>query len=180
MKVRLLTIVALTVFLAAPAVAQKVYIDWDNDVDFSALETFAWKETGQPSLEDGEPLMHKHIVDGIISRLETAGLTKSDDPDFFITYHGESDTEVRVDTTSMGYGYGRGWRWGYAGPSTSRAYTYESGTLIIDAWDGKTQQLIWRGTASRTFSDKPDKARKQIDKAINKIVKKWDKEYRKK
>ncbi len=65
------------------------------------------------------------------------------------------------------------------GPSTARAYTYDRGTLIIDAWDGETKELIWRGTATRTFSDNPDKAKKQIDKSIAKIVKKWNKQYRK-
>ena len=178
MRSRWIALTVLAALLAAPAVAQEVYIDWDDEFDFSTLETFAWKESGQPSLEDQDPFMHKHIVDGIVSRLEDAGLAQSETPDFYITYHGESETEVRVDTMSMGYGYGRAWRWGYAGPSTSQAYAYERGTLIIDAWSAETRELIWRGTATDTFSDKPKKARKQVDKAINKIVKKWDKEHR--
>ena len=99
--------------IAVPAVAQKAYIDYDSSVDFEALKTFAWKETGKPSLEDADPLMHRYIVDAIVRELKSAGLEQVDSsPDFFVTYHGESETQYSVDTTSYGYGYGRGWRWG--------------------------------------------------------------------
>lgn len=169
--------------IAVPAVAQKAYIDYDSSVDFEALKTFAWKETGKPSLEDADPLMHRYIVDAIVRELKSAGLEQVDSsPDFFVTYHGESETQYSVDTTSYGYGYGRGWRWGgygYLGPSTSTVRSYDKGTLIIDAWNGDKKELIWRGSATTTWSDNPDKARKKVDKMIAKIVKKWDKEFHK-
>ena len=118
----------LAALLASPAAAQTVYIDWDDTVDFSALETFAWKDTGLPSLEAAQPLLHEHIVGAVITQLESSGLRQTEDaPDFFITYHGETTTEVRIDTMDYGYAYGRGWRWGYMGPSTSRAYSYDRG-----------------------------------------------------
>jgi len=168
--------------VALPAAAQKVFIDYDKSVDFEALKTFEWVETGAPSLEKSDPLLHKYVMEQIINQLEAAGLTQVESgADFQISYHGESGTHVRVDTSSYGYGYGRGWRWGgygYRGPSTSEVRTYEKGTLIIDAWDGDSKELIWRGTATSTTTDNPDKARKKIDKAIQKIVKKWSKEHR--
>jgi hypothetical protein len=177
MKATLLTLLALTL-LAAPASAQKAYIDYDSSVDFNALKTFAWRDAGQPSLKDSDPLMHKYIVDAIVGQLETAGLQQvEDNADCYVTYHASASTEYSVDTTY--YGYGGGWRWGgfYGGPSTSTVRTYEQGTLIIDAWNGGTKEIIWRGSATATWPDDPAKARKTVDKMIAKIVKKWDKEY---
>jgi hypothetical protein len=180
-RITTLLVIALAL-VALPATAQKIFIDYDDSIDFGALKTFTWVETGAPSLERTDPLLHKYVMDQIIAHVEEAGLTQVESgADFLITYHGESETQVRVDTMSYGYGYGAGWRWGgygYRGPTTSSVRTYENGTLIIDAWDGDSKELIWRGTATSTTTDNPKKARKKIDKAIQKIVKKWSKEYR--
>jgi hypothetical protein len=60
------------------------------------------------------------------------------------------------------------------GSSSTTVSTYEVGTLVVDAWDPKTEKLVWRGTATNmTVSDNPEKMMKRIDKALAKIVKKW-------
>ena len=185
MKNALLAVAALAL-TALPAQAQKVYIDYDSSVDFSALQTFQWEDSAQPNLADSDPLGHKYIIHAIVSQLESTGLEAVEqDPDFYITYHADSSTEYSVDTMSMSYGYGGSWRWGgygYYGPAatTSTVRSYEKGTLIIDAWDPNSEELIWRGTSTATMSDDPARSRKKIDKGLAKIVKKWDKEYRKK
>ncbi len=61
------------------------------------------------------------------------------------------------------------------GSSTTRAYTYTKGTLIIDIWDAKSEKLVWRGSATATVKENPEKAAKQIDNVVNKMVKKWGK-----
>ena len=65
------------------------------------------------------------------------------------------------------------------GPSTTTSHTYERGTLIIDIWDAKTNKAIFRGTAEAVVKDKPEKEAKQIEKAVEKIGKKFDSMYRK-
>jgi len=184
MMKRTVILLAVLTIAAVPATAQKAFIDYDSSVDFDALETFAWRDSDQPSLQDTDPLMDKYIVDSIIGQLKSAGLKQvEENPDFFVTYHGESSTSYSLDTMSYGYGYGGGWRMGgyggyYGGPSTTSVRSYDEGTLIIDAWDGAKKELIWRGLATTTWSDNPNKARKKVDKMIAKIVKKWDKEHR--
>lgn len=183
MKKITLTLALALALIALPAAADKAFIDYDESVDFSALKTFQWVETGAPSLEMVNPLLHTYTKDQIIAHLEEAGLTQvEENADFLITYHGDSESEVRIDTQSYGYGYGGGWRWGgygYRGPSSSQVRTYETGTLIIDAWDGESKQMIWRGSASDTMTDNPKKARKRINKAIEKIISRWEREHRK-
>ncbi len=108
------------------------------------------------------------------------GMVEDDDnPDIYVTYHGEEWEEMEVSTTYYGYGYGTGWRaspyWGVISSSTTNVYTYPKGTLIIDAYDARTKQVIWRGSATGTIPEKPEKAASKIDRAVAKIAKKWEK-----
>ena len=58
--------------------------------------------------------------------------------------------------------------------STTTVSTYVRGTLIVDVWDAKTKELIWRGMAANiTVSDNPNKMATRIDKALKKMVDKW-------
>jgi hypothetical protein len=181
---RLTTVLALALALIAlPAAAQKVFVDYDESVDFTALKTFTWSDTGTPSLESTNFLLHRYIKDQIIAQLETAGLAHVEsDADFLITYRASPNGEIRADATGWGYKYGNLWIWsdyGYRGPVINETRTYKSGTLVIDAWDSDTETLMWRGTATASTTLDPDKARKRVDKSIRKIVKKWDETLRK-
>jgi hypothetical protein len=46
---------------------------------------------------------------------------------------------------------------------------YKVGTLVIDLFDARTKQLIWRGSASDTLADKSDKNIKNLDKGVQKM-----------
>ena len=83
---------------------------------------------------------------------------------------------MALDTTSFGYGYGPGWYWGGMGgmgTSTTQVRTYTVGTLIVDIWDIKAKQLIWRGIASDSLSDNPQKNQEKAAKALAKIFEKY-------
>ena len=176
---------AIALMMAAPAAAQKVYVDYDRSADFGSYKTFAWGPTPETSVRDQSPLMHSRIKNSIEYHLTEGGLVEdAENPDLYVTYHGSSREETTLHTTGMGYGYGRGWRWdpfwgGRAGfsSSTTTAHTYERGTLVIDIWDAKKKEAIWRGTAQAVVKENPQKAVKQLEKAINKIVKTWQKQH---
>ncbi len=178
---RTLGIAAVAVLIAVPAAAQKVQIDYDKTVDFSKYKTFAWGESPETSLRRVSPLMHSRLKNAIEDEFAKGGIMQvepNENPDFFITYHTNSKDEVRYNTTSLGYGYGPGWYWGGGlGSSTTTAYTYTKGTLIIDIWDAKTKNLIWRGVSTATVPENPEKGAKLIDKTIEKLAKRWDKMY---
>jgi hypothetical protein len=38
-------------------------------------------------------------------------------------------------------------------------------------FDGQTRQLIWRGVATATLPEKPDKDTKKLEKAVEKLFK---------
>jgi hypothetical protein len=43
------------------------------------------------------------------------------------------------------------------------------GTLVIDMFDTNSKKLIWRGSASDTLPDKPEKAVKDLEKSVDKM-----------
>jgi len=167
-------VAAALLLAAAPAMAQSVHIDYDKNYDFSKIRTYQWV---QPVEDEENPLMAQRLRNAVDYQLSMKGAQKVDsDPDIFVTYHSDSKEEVSVSSTSFGYGYGPGWYWGGGvGTSTASVTTYEVGTLVIDAWDAKTKNLIWRGTASATVSPNPDKMERKINTAVEKLFKKWEK-----
>jgi len=167
----------------APALAQKVYINYAPDYDSSKIETFSWKFTPETSLAEVSPFLHSRIVVGVEYYLTMAGFRQVDeDADIQVTYHASAKEELRFDTSYYGYGYPTGWyaspyRGVYGGGSyqTTTVSKYVKGTLVVDVWDTASQKLVWRGTAKLSVVENPDAVDKKVDKAIAKMVKKWQK-----
>ena len=53
------------------------------------------------------------------------------------------------------------------------------GTLVVDIWDAKTKDMVFRGTTTDTISDKPEKNEKKINKGMKKMFEEFDKKYEK-
>ena len=175
---------------ALPAYAQKPQIQWNSDYDFDAIQTFQWQLTPDTDLEKSEPFLHSRIKNAIEYQLTAAGLTEVEsNPDVYVNYSTSTNTEVRLQSDTYGYGfggYGRG-GWGYYGygsvgpvSTTTRVTEYEKGTLVVDIWDAKTKELVWRGAVTKTVPGNVDKAGKLINKAVRKMAdqgrKLWAKE----
>src|SRR5690348_17091865 len=62
--------------LALSAQAQKPQIQWNNKYAFDAVNTFAWQDTPDTSLEGQNPFMHSLIKNTIEAELATSGLTE--------------------------------------------------------------------------------------------------------
>ncbi len=153
---------AILVTTAGTASAQKVDVDWDKTADLSVYETFAWRE-GTPAPNS---LMDQRIKVAVEFYLIMAGLRKTEGmPDMFVTYHAGSTEDVRFTTTSFGY---HGW-WG-ASTSTTRMHTSEKGTVIVDMWNSRDGQLFFRGTATDSVSDRPDKNEQKINRAMERML----------
>jgi hypothetical protein len=66
---------------------------------------------------------------------------------------------------------------GGVGNRTSNSFTFKEGTLIIDVWDAKRKQLVWRGMATATLAKDPDKNDKKIERSLKKMTKNWENMY---
>jgi hypothetical protein len=76
---------------------------------------------------------------------------------------------------------GGGWGWrrfgggglGGFGESETTEQDYKEGTLVVDMYDAKTKQLIWRSSAEDTLSNKEAKNEKNLEKGVAKMLKKF-------
>ena len=175
-------VIAIAVCLVAtPAAAQKVWVDYSPLADFGSYKTFAWTETPKASIYDNNPLNHSRIKHAVAYYLVKGGMIEdNENPDLYVTYHGEIDTEFSINASAIGYGFPSDWTWDpywgtAAGTMTTTPVEHKAGTLVIDIWDAKTQKIIWRGSMTGTLVQNPQKGAKKIDQGIEKMVKKWRK-----
>src|ERR1700681_3436686 len=158
-------------FLLLPTIlsAQKVTTDFDHSANFSQYKTFMWIR--EPRMSD--PLMKVRVVDAINGQLIAKGLQLvTEGADVGIIANGATTEEHTLETFYSGFG-GWGWRgWG-GGVATTIPESYTVGTLIVDLFDTRTKQVVWRGTATATLPDKPEKTAKKLNKAIEKMFNKF-------
>jgi hypothetical protein len=149
--------------------SMKVQTDFSQDVDFSEFKTFEYEDSDM-SLADSAPLAHQRVVAAIRQGMTGAGLTEVDsNPDLFVAYYGSTNERLQFQTTYMGVG-GRG-RWGRRGSvgiatSSTRAVSYEQGTLMIDVWEAEENQLVWRGVVTDTLGSNPDQNTDKINRGV--------------
>ena len=159
----------------AAAFAQDVNVDYDHSANFAAIKTFAVKiGTGW-----GNPLGEKRVTDEIQQTLTEKGWTAvdADKADALVVLHGATEKQKELNTFYSGgmyggYGY-RGWGGMGMGMGTSHTSVSEFtvGTLVVDIFDAKSKQLLFRGTAQDEISDKPEKNKKKLAKASDKMFK---------
>lgn len=180
MKNATLGMTLLMVLAAAPAAAQKVYVDYDAYADFSSYKSFAWVDTNTTSLKVDYPEVDSMIKNNLEYYMVKGGLIEdTKDPDLYITYHASTANQTQFMTSTFGYGYGAGWNWGsYWGPrmvSGTMTTDFEKGTMIIDIWDARKKEALFRGTITNVYINDPMKVVKKIDDGIDKVVDKYRK-----
>ena len=163
---------ALVVAVGSAASAQDVTRDFDKDANFSAIKSFHAKiGTGW-----GNPITEKRVQGEIEQELETKGWKKAADEksaDAVVVLHGATQIKKDLNTFYSGGYVGYGWRgWGGGmGTAHTTVSEYKVGTLVVDIFDAKSKNLIYRGTASDEISDKPEKNQKKMAKAADKLFK---------
>lgn len=164
-------IFCVVITLGALVMAQEVRTDYDHAYDFSQMHTFATKI----GTSWGNPLSEQRVTEAVTKALTQKGLTPADpaSADALVVIHGASQTKKSLDTFYSGGWGGYGWGgWG-PGTSTTTVSEYKVGTLVVDIFDAKTKKLVFRGVGQDEVSDKPEKNTKKVDKATEKMFKKF-------
>jgi hypothetical protein len=170
---RRLTIAAVLSLMGTAAFAQDVKTDFDKSANFAAIKTFAVKI----GTSWHNQISEKRISDEIQQTLVEKGWTpaEAEKADAIVVLHGATQKQQTLNTFYSGGGYGGyGWRGGMGmgmGTATTTTSEFLVGTLVVDIFDAKTKQLMYRGTASDEISDKPEKNIKKIAKASDKLFK---------
>src|SRR5437763_11925828 len=158
--------VGLTLALATVSFAQQVKTDYDHSANFGQYKTYSWEK-----VQTKDPLMVDRIKDAVNASLTAKGWTQVDSGGDVCVVAMEI-TKNQQTLNTFYDGFGGGWRWrgmGGFGEATTTTENYQVGTLVVDLFDAKTKNLIWRGSSSDTLSNNPDKNTKNLDKEVKKI-----------
>ena len=172
MKLRPAVLTGCLLALPALAIAQDVKIDYDKAYNFAPVKTYsirigtAW----------GNDLSQRRVLEEFDQAIAAKGWTKTNEgqADIHVVLHGATSTKHNVNTFYSGGMGGYGYRYGGMGGMGTASTTvseYTVGTLVVDMFDGKTKNLVFRGTAEDEISDKPENNAKKLDKASEKLFK---------
>ncbi|MGY8562823.1 DUF4136 domain-containing protein [Paracidovorax citrulli] len=163
-------IAVLATSLVACATTPTVHTDFDPGANFASFRTYSWAMKPQ----GGSPLVTQRIVDGIDARLAARGWTQAANGEVAVAAHIVSSQRQTLDTFYTGSSMG-GWGWrgggwgGGMGSATTTVRTYEVGTLVVDMFDARTKQAVWRGTASSTVPSTPERTNAAVEAGLDKL-----------
>ncbi len=164
--VRSFAIAVLCLFSGLLVSGQTVKYNYLPGTDFTKFKTYKWVKV--PDREYPQTILDKQIKDSIDSQLKEKGLgvVEEGDADLFVTY------QVSIDKQTSWSAYGTGWRVGMRS-ATGRSYTINIGTLVLDFYDVAAKQQVWTGSATKQLdpSKDPEKNRKNLNKAMAKLLK---------
>ena len=160
--------VGIVLLSATAALAQQVKTDYDRGANFAQYKTYSWEH-----VKTKDPLDVDRIKNAVNAALAAKGWTRVDSGgDVSIVAMEITQNQQTLNTFYDGFGGGWGFRrfgGGGFGEATTTTDTYKVGTVVVDLFDTKTKQLIWRGSSSDTLSNNSDKNIKNLDKGVNKM-----------
>jgi hypothetical protein len=156
----------LVLITCSVAYGQEVRSNYLPDTNFLKYHTYKWvmiQSDGQPN-----QIIDEEIKRSIDSQLATKAFIKvdTDKADLYVGYQTAVDQEREWNAWGTGRGFG-----GSMGSATSS--TINVGTLILDIYDPAAKKLVWTGRATKALnpSSDPEKNRKNLDKAVAKLLK---------
>jgi hypothetical protein len=160
--------VGIVLLSATALLAQQVKTDYDRGANFSQYKTYSWEK-----VQTQDQLLVNRIKDAVNAELTAKGLTPvASGGDVAIMAIEVTQNQQTLNTfyDSFGGGWGRrGGGFGGFGNATTTTENYKVGTLVVDLFDAKNKNLIWRGSSSDTLSNKSDKNIKNLDKGVKKM-----------
>jgi hypothetical protein len=166
MLTKVIALIGLALFLAHASFAQQVKTDYDRAANFSQYKTFSWEKVQTP-----DPLWVDRIKAAVDAALAAKGWTQVESGgDISIVAIEMNRDHQTLNTFYDDFGGGFRWRgFGGFGESTTTPETYTVGTLVVDLFDAKTKDLVWRGVSSGMLSDKSNKNIESLNKGVQKL-----------
>ena len=157
--------------------------NYDQQADFSRFKTYTLVDI-KGGLDKLNSIEKRDVEASIERGLLARGLTKAtpETADLYAGIQVGFDQSQEFTTVNMGGpwgmgpGWGPGWGWGMGmggGISQTRSNTITTGTLVLDLYERTKRQLVWRGQTSGTVdpSRRPDRRVRNLDKAVNRMLK---------
>lgn len=169
MRTRFLLSLSLLLGLTgAVASAQDVYVNSSPTANFASYHTYAWGQQQNPN-QIANSFLAQEAQSQVNSQLQSKGLKmvqESENPDLVVVGSGGMRTQTSYNAWGM-----RGIGGGMGGITPQQSLT---GTLIVDIYDVKAKELVWRGVGQGTLNEKNSQKNMQlVDKAVAKMFKKY-------
>ena len=161
---------ALSLAGLAASFAQQVQTDFDHRADFSQYKTYSWEQ-----IKPANSLWTSRIKNAVDNQLAAKGWSQAEQG-ADVALMAIETTQTRKTLDTFYDGFGGGWRWrgfGGFGDATTTEHDYKEGTLVVDMYDAKTKQLIWRGSLEDMLSDKATNNEKNLDKGVAKMFRRF-------
>jgi len=168
-------VIASMILFASTSSAHQVKTDYDRSANFAQYKTYSWEQ-----VKTKDPLDVDRIKSDVNAVLAAKGWTQvASGGDVSIIALQMTQNQQTLNTFYDGFGGGWGYRrfggggFGGFGDATTTTETYKVGTLVVDLFDTKTKQLLWRGSASDTLSNNSNTNIKNLDKGVEKMFKQF-------
>jgi hypothetical protein len=167
-----------TAMTAAPMLAQTVTIDYDHTVNFLKLKTYTLEKlhATDPSVENRITIALKRDMEGDYMTEVSSGAD--------VTVTAVEATQDKAEFISFYDGLSA-FKWqGVAGAggfldAGTTVQDVPLDTVILDMYDTKTHQLLWRGAITEPVAKSQDKNDRTIDHAITVLLSKYPPKYKK-
>lgn len=160
------SIVAAAGAMTACGASIKTAVDYDRTVSFASYQTF-FMVKGNSS---GNSLLDQRTATDVQEALALRGwaLVSDGDGRAAVVVHTATQTKHTDEAFYEGRG-GWNWRRGGLGAATTRVDDYSVGTVVVDIFDARSKQTIWRGVATDAVSDNAKHNASLTQKAITKM-----------
>jgi len=164
-----LALLAVVVGASVCALAQEVRVNYNQSKDFSQYHTYAWGEKLNPNSVKN-PALAEEVRKQINLQLQKRGLNlvkESQNPDLVLVVSGGSKTQTTYSN------YDPSGTILTAGTDYGVAQNTVVGALVVDIYDVKAKQVVWRGTATGILRKDNSKNLKLVDDVVDKMFQKY-------
>ncbi len=172
MILKIMTISILIMFVLTLGCASvRVAVEYDESVDFSAYQSFAFVQPKRANANTGRKrLMTKEMMQQTKPILEAKGLSEAgrrQEADVLIVFY----TKVRNQADYVPATYHVG-RWGRVRRvSPGHVVRYKEGTLVIDIVDRQKKELVWQGVGQGVLNR--SNPMENFIEAVNEILERY-------
>jgi hypothetical protein len=164
--------IALAALAASACAPMRVNAFVERTTNFTTFRTYAWAPadqlaTGDPRLDNNE-FFQERVKTAVEKGLDARGLEKTTSGTADVVLHYHASVTQRVDANGVDE------RYGYC--EDCRPFVFDAGTLTLDVVDARTNRLVWRGWAERSFDgivDNQQWLERQVDEAVDRILRKY-------
>jgi hypothetical protein len=146
-----------------------VNYDYEKSTDFTKYKTYNYFDDIKTGLS---ALDNKRLIRAIDAKLETMGLTRSDNADFYIDIQSQDIQNRNNSSVGVGAGGGGGGGFGAVSVGVPLGGNQNTREIVIDFVDiSKGEKLFWQAVSESSYSQNsnPEKRQANFDALVEKI-----------